>query len=189
MNAAMNAIETAITIRRLTAWLDENSRGPGFSTKCVSQDPIGEAYITIDSGAQAPAASFNLNRAYLCGGEGQPKRELGRALRDLFVAAGVRRFFVWLSPGRDEDQVRRWLQMDGYVQNTWTRYPTLALLEPPQTVKGSILSVREVNQAEVLEAGDILGDAMGKEYRATAGKPGFHHFMALPWPFGIRSAI
>ena len=67
----------------------------------------------MDVDRQTPFASSNINRVYLCGAEeGMSSAGVGRLI-DLFATEGVKRFFVWLSPGPDMDLARGWLEEHG----------------------------------------------------------------------------
>ena len=101
-------------------------------------------------------------------------------LIEQFTAAGVTRFFVWLSPGPDMDTVRGWLAQAGFVPRMqWTRYPTLVRdsLEPPPF--RTDLVVREARASDLAAAHAAVGDMMWGEYERSFGKDGFTHFMAF----------
>src|SRR5215471_13721346 len=102
-NCAIQPNVLALKLKRLAVWLDVNCQRDHLVRKQFQQAPFGTAYVTIDPERQGPAASFNHNRVYLCGREpGLEAPGIGR-LVDLFSANGVKRFFVWLSPGPDMD--------------------------------------------------------------------------------------
>jgi GNAT superfamily N-acetyltransferase len=61
----------------------------------------------------------------------------------------------------------------------WTRYPTLARDHLRPAAFRTELEVRKVTTREVMAARKALGDTMWGEYERSAGKTGFHHFMAL----------
>ena len=92
---------------------------------------------TIDPDRQGPFASANLNRAYLCGTEAGMDFDSVARLIELFANEGVKRFFVWLSPGPNMDVVRRWLegsglsriQCGGQRDLRWGRIAVLPFLE------------------------------------------------------------
>jgi GNAT superfamily N-acetyltransferase len=175
----MDTLALASTMKRLTTWLGRNCQPEGFVQQCYDGAPFGGAYVTIDPTRQGPAASGNWNRIHVCGAEpGLTPDGLAR-LADQFAAAGVRRFFVWLSPGPDMDTVRGWLKARGFTRGPWTGYPTLyrAMLAPA-TFDGA-LEIREVGPAEIARARDALGDTMWDAYEISAGKDGFFHFMAF----------
>jgi hypothetical protein len=107
--SAMDKIGLSLKMKRLTAWLDDRCRPESLIRKQFHDAPFGNCYVTIDPGNQGPFASANLNRAYLCGREAGMESDGIERLIALFTEKGVRRFFVWLSPGPDMDAVRGWL--------------------------------------------------------------------------------
>lgn len=176
----MDNLTLALTMKRLAAWLDRAWQPPGFIAKQYDGDPFGRCYVTIDPERQGPYASGNRNRIHLCGAEPGLRPEGFARLVDDFTSAGVKRFFVWLSPGPDMDTVRGWLDQAGFVRRVqWTRYPTLVRdsLEPPSVQ--SDLVVREARGSDLAAAHAAVGDTMWGEYQRSFGKDGFTHFMAF----------
>jgi hypothetical protein len=121
----MDEISLSLKLKRLTVWLDSRCQPDSGVRKQFDGAPFGSCYVTVDPIRQDPAASRNLNRVYLCGTEAGLQPEGLDRLIELFTAAGVRRFFVWLSPGPDMDRVRGWLKERGLSRPRWTAYPTL----------------------------------------------------------------
>ena len=176
----MDHLTLALTMKRLAARLDHAWQPPGFISKQYDGAPFGRCYVTIDPSRQGPYASGNRNRVHLCGAEPDLRPEGLARLIDEFTSAGVKRFFVWLSPGPDMDTVRGWLKQAGFAPRMqWTRYPTLVRdsLEPPpfQTA----LVVREARGNDLAVAHAAVGDMMWGEYERSFGKDGFTHFMAF----------
>src|SRR5262245_60406341 len=102
---AMDPVALSEKMKRLRVWLDRRCQPNGFIQRQFDGIPFGNSYVTIDPSQQESAASFNLNRVYLCGMDGLAADGLQR-LTELFTGAGVRRFFAWLSPGPDMDKLR-----------------------------------------------------------------------------------
>src|SRR5262245_21038291 len=125
MDTLKDTFALASKMKRLTVWLDRHCQPDGFIQRCYVDAPFGGCYVTIDPSRQGPAASGNWNRVHLCGAEPGLKRDGLSRLTEQFTAAGVRRHFVWLSPGPDMDTVRGWLAASGFARVPWTRYPTL----------------------------------------------------------------
>lgn len=176
----MDNLTLALKIKRLAAWLDRAWQPAGFVAKQHDGAPFGRCYVTIDPDRQAQYASANRNRVHLCGREEDLRAEGLTRLIDEFAAAGVKRFFIWLSPGPDMDAVRRWLAETGFVPRVqWTRYPTLVreTLEPPPF--RSDLVVREARSSDLAAAHAAVGDMMWGEYERSFGQDGFSHFMAF----------
>jgi hypothetical protein len=88
------------------------SRTASFASNSIARH---SAALTSpsDPNRQGTAASGNLNRIYLCGMEAGLQPDGLDRLIELFAAAGVKRFFVWLSPGPDMAVVRGWLKARG----------------------------------------------------------------------------
>ena len=91
-------------------------------------------------------------------------------LIDLFTAEGVKRFFVWLSPGPGMDVVRGWLEAHGLSRIRRTGYPTLWRRGRPPVPLQTDLDVREVGIDEIVAARDQLGETMWPEYLRSAGQ-------------------
>jgi hypothetical protein len=127
--SAIDKIALSLKLKRFIPWLDDRCQPDGQPASLVRKQfhgaPFGGAYVTIDPNRQGTAASANLNRVYLCGTEAGLQPDGFDRLIELFAAAGVKRFFVWLSPGPDMDGVRGWLKARGLARVRWTGYPTL----------------------------------------------------------------
>jgi GNAT superfamily N-acetyltransferase len=175
----MDEIALSLQMKRLAHWLDLRCQPDGFMQRQFDGAPFGHCYVTMDRERQGSAASFNRNRVHMCGKE--PGLEPGglNRLIELFTAAGVTRFFVWLSPGPDMDVVRRWLGERGFSRKRWTGYPTLARDSPTPVRFTTRFAVRQVGAAEVAAARAELGDAVSPEYARSAGQEGFFHYMAF----------
>jgi GNAT superfamily N-acetyltransferase len=173
--------ETALSLqmKRLARWLDAKCQPDSSVQRQFDGAPFGHCYVTMDRERQGSAASFNRNRVHICGKEPGLEPDGLSRLIELFTAAGVTRFFVWLSPGPDMDVVRRWLGERRFSRVRWTGYPTLARdVHPPVHVTTSF-EVRQVSAGEVASARDELGDTMSPEYARPAGQEGFFHYMAF----------
>jgi GNAT superfamily N-acetyltransferase len=185
---AMDTIGLSLKMRRLTRWLDGRIQPAGFAQQQLHNSPCGDCYITVDPDRQGPFASVNRNRVYLCGAEaGMEADSIGRLI-DLFTAAGVKRFFVWLSPGPDMDKVRGWLEQSGLSRVRRTGYPTLFREVSTPVYFRTDLELREVGPGEIEQARDQLGETLWPEYASSAGKPGFFHYMAFDGPRPVAIA-
>lgn len=177
----MANLTLALKMKGLTAWLDRAWQPAGFVARHYDGAPFGRCYVGIDPTRQPPYASANQNRVHLCGTEpGLHPDGLARLI-DEFMTAGVKRFFVWLSPGPDMDTVRGWLVQSGFAPRMqWTRYPTLIRdsLAPPSF--RTDLVVREVRASDLAPAREIFRrGTMWDEYERSFGQDGFSHFMAF----------
>jgi GNAT superfamily N-acetyltransferase len=175
----MDEIDLSLKMRRLAAWLDRRCQPDSLIRKQFHGQPFGNCYVTIDPDRQGPFASANLNRVYLCGTEAGMDFDSVARFIDLFATEGVKRFFVWLSPGPNMDVVRRWLEGSGLSRIRRTGYPTLWRRERTAVQFRTDLTVREVGADEVAMARDQLGDTMWPEYARSAGKEKFFHYMAF----------
>src|SRR5262245_39688829 len=121
----MDEIALSQKMQRLTRWLDDNSQPGSRMRHQFDGSPFGHCYLTIDPERQGDTASGNYNRIYLCGREaGMDAASIAR-WTGLFTQQGVKKFFVWLSPGPDMPAVRGWLEAAGLSRVPWVRYPTL----------------------------------------------------------------
>jgi hypothetical protein len=95
----MDGIELIGWLHRLRVWLDRSRHSAPFDTLRFDGPPLGDAYLTFDAASDSPAASFNENRVYLCGTQDGLRAQGPERLVRLFEDCGIKRFFVWLSPG------------------------------------------------------------------------------------------
>src|SRR5689334_9097810 len=170
----MDAISLSLKMRRLAIWLDRHCQ-PDSLVRSQS----GDCYLTIDPSRQGDIASFNFNRVYLCGRDaGVDATSVARWI-DLFGQHGVKKFFVWLSPGPDMAVMRGWLEAGGLSRVPWVRYPTLSRDGSTPASFNTDLDIREVTAEEIAAARDQLGSALWPGYVLSAGKAGFFHYMAF----------
>src|SRR4051812_18037487 len=116
----MDALSLSRKMQRLGLWLDENCQ-----PESLVRQRVGAGFLTIDPQRQGEIASANFNRVYLCGRENRMDAGSVAHWIELFTAHGVKRFFVWLSPGPDMEVVRGWLEAGGCSRVPHVRYPTL----------------------------------------------------------------
>lgn len=176
----MDNLVLALKLRRLAAWLDGKCEPDSLIRKQFHGAPFGDCYLTIDPQRQAPYATANLNRAYLCGTETGMDFDSIARLIDLFTDHGVKRFFVWLSPGPNMEVVRRWLEGSGLKRIRRTGYPTLCREQGSSPLQFTTdLEIREVNADDINAARGDLGETLWPVYARSAGKEGFFHYMAF----------
>ena len=174
-----DAIELSLKMRRLTQWVDSQRQPASLIRKQFRGGSLGNCYVTIDLDRETPFPSSNLNRVYLCGAEpGMTSAGIAKLI-DLFATEGVKRFFVWLSPGPDIDRVRGWLDQHGLSRIRRTGYPTLCRTGHTPVHFRTDLEVREVSADEIAEAGVELGETLWPEYARSAGREAFFHYMAF----------
>jgi len=120
-----------------------------------------------------------MNRVYLCGTSAGMDAGSIRHLIGLFTAEGIKRFFVWLSPGPDMDIVRGWLAEAGLSRVRRTGYPTLCRIGHAPVQFNTDLEIREVGVDEISAALEALGETMWPVHVKTAGQQGFLHYVAF----------
>jgi hypothetical protein len=175
----MDKSALALQMRRLAVWLDRSCQPEGLVRRQFATAPFGSCYLTIDPARQGPFASSNYNRVHMCGAEPGLEPDGIKLLIQQFKAAGVKRFFIWLSPGPDMHLARGWIENAGFARIRRTGYPTLHRASTAPSRFTTDLQVREVTADEIAGARDQLGDTLWPEYARSAGKPGFFHFMAF----------
>jgi hypothetical protein len=175
---ALDEIALSLRMKRLTQWLDERCQPAS-----LVRHRVGDGFLTIDPQRQGDIASSNFNRIYLCGRESGLECDAIARWIELFTAHGVKKFFVWLSPGPEMEAVRGWLRAGGLARLPYVRYPTLLRDSDTQMPFRTGLDIREVTPAEVNAAREALGEALWPGYLRSAGKDGFFHYMAFD---GVR---
>ena len=177
-SCAMDKIDLSRKMKRLTAWLETKNQPNSVIRKQFHGAPFGDAYVTIDPERQAPYASANPNRVHLCGRSRMDGDSIARLI-DLFAAEGVRRFFIWLSPGPDMDLARGWIEQSGLSRLRRTGYPTLCRERHSPVQFKTELEIRQVGPDEIAAAGGQPGETLWPEFARSAGKEGFFHYMAF----------
>jgi hypothetical protein len=171
---AMDAIGLSRRMQRLTIWLEDNCQPEGLIRR-----QSGDGYLIIDPSRQGDIASHNYNRVLLCGrADGMEAASVARWI-DLFTEHGVKKFFVWFSPGPDMETVRGWLEAHGLSRRRYVRYPTLLRDGNAPAPFKTDLEIREVTSDEIAAARETLGETMWPGYLRSAGKDGFFHYMAF----------
>jgi hypothetical protein len=175
----MDTIDLSLKMKRLTAWLDTQSHPDGLAGRRFHGVPFADVYVTIDPEHQSPSASANLNRVHLCVAEEGMGADGVKRLISFFVGHGVRRFFVWLSPGPDMGMARRLLDQAGLSRLRWTGYPTLCRERHAPVHFKTDLDIRKVGLEEIAASRETLGETLWPGYVTSAGRDGFFHYMAF----------
>jgi hypothetical protein len=175
----MDKFDLSRKMKRLTAWLDTQNQPDGLVGRRFHAVPFADAYLTIDPERQSPYASANRNRVYLCGAEAGMGADGAARLIDFFAGHGIKRFFIWLSPGPDMDRSRGLLNQAGFSRIHWTRYPTLCREHPGPAPFKTDLDIRQVGPDEIAASRDALGETLWPEFATSAGKDAFFHYMAF----------
>jgi hypothetical protein len=175
----MDRIALSSKMKRLLMWLNSQCESEELIQKRFDSAPFGNCYVTMDAARQGPFASDNYNRVHLCGAEPGLEPAGLDHLIERFTTAGVKRFFVWLSPGPNMDVVRRWLEERGLSRIRRTGYPTLYRESGEPRSFATDLGVREVTHDDIAATRNQLRGTMWPGYARSAGKDGFFHFMAF----------
>ncbi len=183
----MDPESLALKLMRLHAWMEQSDVHPDCTRQQFDAVP-GAAQICVDPTSTEAAASFNRNRIYLCGRSGELTHDDLMRFIEIFRARGVRRFFAWLSPGPQRDTVRGWLESLRMQRVVWTRYPTLTLSEPANVNPITDFEVRTVNRAQIAAAREQFGFQSMEGFEQSAGRAGFHHYLAFDGVRPIASA-
>jgi len=185
---SFDQISVAGTLIRLSRWLDRVSGPTRLIQSSSDGGAFGTSYVSIAVGDDSPYASANYNRIHLCGRNGGLTEAGLKKLIDRFGAAGVGRFFIWLSPGPDMEIVRSWLSAGGLLRVSHVGYPTLVRdVSKPET-PASDLIVREIGASDVAQMSDRLEHASWPEFRRSIGAPGIFHLVACDGDELIASA-
>ena len=175
----MDPVELARLIKRLNIHMDARCRAAGLRQLRFDAAPFGSAYVSISLAEQGPYASSNFNRVHLRGAEPGLSAEGVARIADLFRQAGVKKFYVWLSPGPRVDAVRGWLTDEGMARVQYVRYPTLMRDVVMPSRAASRIEAREMDASEALRLAERHEGVAWPDYLRSAGAPGFHHFMAF----------
>lgn len=183
----MNVHALARRMIELNTWL-ESLEAPDIERHEFDRAPFGRAHLTLDPSSTARAASLNRNRVCLCGADGGLTRDGLAELSAKFTARGIDRFFVWLSPGPRDAEVREWLEAMSFTRVKWTRYPTL-LAEPAVQPRGQTFDIRRIDVEDFNAARAALDSAAMEGYVRTLGNPGVHHYAAFDqgWPVAVAA--
>ena len=115
-------------------------------------------------------------------------------LSAFYRSEGVERFFFWLSPCAQLEEIKGWLTDRGMTAWEGTGYPTLlrrAERLPPHSTE---LSVRQVDAGEAQKyASEIAKIYSDPRFRPvfveTCGAPGQHHFLGLDGDRAVSAGI
>ena len=185
----MDPLELAGLIKRLNIHMDARCRAVGLRQLRLDAAPFGSAYVSISLAEQGPYASSNFNRVHLCGAEQGLTADGMARIADLFRQAGVRKFYVWLSPGPRLDAVRGWLTDAGMTRVRHVTYPTLMRDVIMPSRAASRIEAREMDAIEAVRLAECHEGIAWPDYLRSAGAPGFHHFMAFDGGRPIATAV
>jgi GNAT superfamily N-acetyltransferase len=110
-------------------------------------------------------------------------------IADLFGQAGVRRFYVWLSPGPRMEVARGWLTDAGMTRVQYVSYPTLARDAVLPSRGACRVEAREMDASEAARLAERYEGIAWPDYLRSAGASGFRHFMAFDGGRPIATAV
>ncbi len=137
---------------------------------------MGGGFLTIDRSSGTEYPSTNRNRAEFVGVTRPARRSEVAAITERFSAAGVSRWFFWLSPCAQEEEIRQWLLEVGLQPFDGPRYITLARSAEAVAPHETALRVRALTAPELHAHtgfltelyGDFAGSCRGTIGRETA---------------------
>src|SRR5690349_7195438 len=144
----LDPVQLALRMKRLAVDMDRRTEPNGFAQYCFDHEPFGSAYVTVSTSEQGPVASSNSNRVTLCGTEEGLTVEGLKQIAGLFRKAGVKKYYLWLSPGPQFEVVRGWLMEAGMKPNPYVRYPTLARDATPASTISTNIDVQQLTARE-----------------------------------------
>ncbi len=155
---------------------------------------VRNAIVTVDPpSASSPYPSSNGNGVYYFGCGTTVTRADFRKILDVFRQSGVERFFFWLSPNPQEEEIIEWLRGNRLKPFGGTRYPTL--IRPVEKVAPfqTHLDVCRVSGHEVENQGDailrIFDPWPCTFFFESVDQPGFDHFLAYDVGTPVSAAI
>jgi hypothetical protein len=166
-----------VTSHELATWLRR------FHVNQCRHDPalivedrlIGDAFLTLDPARVTPYPSSNRNLAAFLGHEADVTAGIVCAIVGRFGAAGVSRFFVWLSPGPQLSATVGTLESCGLRRFGGTSYPKMVRdLAEPIAERPTTFAIRAVDPSN-----DVIAESLPADSRRTLGIAGYDHFVAL----------
>ena len=143
---------------------------------------IGGGFLTIDRSSDTEYPSTNPNRAEFVGVTRPTSRSEVQEIVERYAAAGVRRWFFWLSPCPQAGEIRQWLLELGLRRFDGPRYITLARSAEPVAAHRTALRVRSLAPPELRAYTGFLielyGDFSGV-YLGTIGRDDCAHYLAF----------
>ena len=143
---------------------------------------IGGGFLTIDRASVTEYPSTNRNRAEFVGVTRPASRGEVAAIIERFAAAGVRRWFFWLSPCPQAGEIRTWLTEQGLRPFDGPRYITLVRSAEAAAPHRTALRVRALPAAELRTHAafltELYGDFAGA-YLGTIGRDDCVHYLAF----------
>ena len=144
---------------------------------------IGGGFLTIDRSSDTEYPSTNPNRAEFVGVTRPTSRSEVQEITERFAAAGVRRWFFWLSPCPQAGEIRQWLLELGLRRFERPRYITLARSAEPVAAHRTALRVRFSGAPGATRLHGVPDRALRRLLRRLPGNDRPRRLRALP---GLR---
>lgn len=157
-------------------------------------EKIAGAIVTIDpSSASSPYPSANGNAVHFFGcGSTVSQTDLVKVL-DTFKGAQVERFFFWVSPNPQREEIVTWLLDNGLKPFQGTQYPTLIRHVKEVTPHETYLRVERVSRREVESCTDAIThiyEPWGCDFFSdSVDQPGFEHFLVYENDIPVSAAV
>lgn len=158
------------------------------------QVPNENAIVTRDPpSATSPYPSSNRNGVYFLGCRTRVTRADFLNILDVFRESEIERFFFWLSPNPQAEEIAGWLDENRFKPFKGTAYPTLIRHVEPVTPFHTPLEVRRVSLREVEENRDavvrVFDPWPSSFFFESVEQPGFEHFLAYEDDAPVSAAI
>ena len=158
------------------------------------QVPSDTAVVTLDPpSAASPYPSANRNGVFFFGCRTKVSHNDFLNVLDLFRKSEIQRFFFWLSPNPQIEEISGWLRGSGLKPFKGSTYPTLIRSVEPMAPFKTPLDVRRVSRAEVQSRKDailrIFDPWPSSFFFESVEKTGFEHFMAYEAGAPVSAAI
>ena len=157
-------------------------------------EKVGNAIVTIDpSSGSSPYPSANGNAAHYFGcGTTVSRGDLKKVL-DTLKGAQVERFFFWVSPNPQQEEIVAWLLDNNLKPFQGTEYPTLIRPVEEVTPHETHLRVECVSRREVEDCADGIAhiyEPWGCQFFSdSVDQPGFEHFLAYENRIPVSAAV
>ena len=157
-------------------------------------EKIGGAIVTIDPpSGSSPFPSANRNAAHYFGcGTRVSRADLKNILRTL-EDSGAERFFFWVSPNPQQEEIVAWLRDNGLKPFQGTEYPTLIRPVEEVTPHETHLRVERVSRREVENHADAITHIYCpwgcSFFFDGVDQPRFEHFLAYENCTPVSAAI
>jgi len=143
---------------------------------------LAGGFVVRGPGKESPYPSANQNRAEFVGcGEAIAEGDFLTVV-DHFDRGGVDRWFFWLSPCAQMEEIRTWLTAAGMKRFGGTGYPTLVYPGGAISDHDTTLTIVSVGVEDLERHSEFVKDLYGPyvdHLTSMAGREGFRVYLAL----------